>query len=253
MRSSPQSHTARSATDALAVTAVSPSLAGDEEADCRALAQEWGLALAARRDGRDGTRRVPGQRHRPLLPLQERADGRARADRSRAWRDRRPRRQRRRPRRPPAGQRAAAEAGASSRSSPPATPRTTIRAASAALGLRTWDKPAAACLASRIPYGTEVSVGLLSARSTAPSRRCAGSGFVELRVRHYGDTARLELGRRRARRSRRAARRDRRRRREVRLPLRHARPRGLPLRQPQRRPPHDRIRLTHASGLPART
>ena len=37
-----------------------------------------------------------------------------------------------------------------------------VRAASRQLGLRTWDKPAAACLASRIPYGTEVSVGLLS-------------------------------------------------------------------------------------------
>ena len=42
-RSSPPSRTARSAHDAHAVTAVSPSLAGDEEADCRALAGEWGL------------------------------------------------------------------------------------------------------------------------------------------------------------------------------------------------------------------
>ena len=64
--------------------------------------------------------------------------------------------------------------------------------ASRSLGLRTWDKPAAACLASRIPYGTEVSVGLLSAidRAEAALRRL---GFRELRVRHYGDTARLEV------------------------------------------------------------
>ena len=37
-----------------------------------------------------------------------------------------------------------------------------VRAASRVLGLRTAEKPAAACLASRIPYGTAVSVGLLS-------------------------------------------------------------------------------------------
>ena len=37
-----------------------------------------------------------------------------------------------------------------------------VREASRPLGLRTWDKPAAACLASRVPYGTEVTVALLS-------------------------------------------------------------------------------------------
>ena len=37
-----------------------------------------------------------------------------------------------------------------------------VREASRSLGLRTWDKPAAACLASRVPYGTEVTVALLS-------------------------------------------------------------------------------------------
>jgi uncharacterized protein len=47
-------------------------------------------------------------------------------------------------------------------------------------------------LASRIPYGTEVSVGLLSQVDRAESalRRL---GFRQLRVRHYGDTARIEL------------------------------------------------------------
>jgi uncharacterized protein len=67
-----------------------------------------------------------------------------------------------------------------------------IREASRHMGLRTWDKPAAACLASRIPYGTEVSVGLLSQvdRAEAALRRL---GLAELRVRHYGDTARLEV------------------------------------------------------------
>ncbi|MFM8826505.1 MAG: TIGR00268 family protein, partial [Actinomycetota bacterium] len=60
------------------------------------------------------------------------------------------------------------------------------------MGLRTWDKPAMACLASRIPYGTEVSVGLLTQvdRAEAALRRL---GLRQLRVRHYGDTARLEV------------------------------------------------------------
>ena len=60
------------------------------------------------------------------------------------------------------------------------------------LGLRTWDKPAAACLASRVPYGTEVTVALLSQvdRAEAALKRL---GFAELRVRHYGDTARIEV------------------------------------------------------------
>jgi uncharacterized protein len=67
-----------------------------------------------------------------------------------------------------------------------------VREASKALGLRTWNKPAAACLASRIPYGTEVSVALLGQvdRAEAALRRL---GFAELRVRHYGDTARIEV------------------------------------------------------------
>ena len=67
-----------------------------------------------------------------------------------------------------------------------------VRAASRALGLRTWDKPAAACLASRVPYGTEVTVSLLSQvdRAEAALKRL---GFTELRVRHYGDTARIEV------------------------------------------------------------
>ena len=66
------------------------------------------------------------------------------------------------------------------------------RAASRLLGLRTWDKPAAACLASRVPYGTEVTVALLSQvdRAEAALKRL---GFAELRVRHYGDTARIEV------------------------------------------------------------
>jgi uncharacterized protein len=67
-----------------------------------------------------------------------------------------------------------------------------VRALSRHLGLRTWDKPAAACLASRVPYGTEVTVSVLSAveRAEAALQRL---GFDDLRLRHYGDTARIEV------------------------------------------------------------
>ena len=67
-----------------------------------------------------------------------------------------------------------------------------VRHHSRLLGLRTADKPAAACLASRIPYGSEVTVDVLTAvdRAEAALRRL---GFEDLRVRHYGDVARLEV------------------------------------------------------------
>jgi pyridinium-3,5-biscarboxylic acid mononucleotide sulfurtransferase len=67
-----------------------------------------------------------------------------------------------------------------------------VREASRALGLRTWDKPAAACLASRVPYGTEVTVGVLGQVERAEARLRA-LGFAALRVRHYDDTARIEV------------------------------------------------------------
>ncbi|MCU1502754.1 MAG: hypothetical protein JWM12_2108, partial [Ilumatobacteraceae bacterium] len=90
------------------------------------------------------------------------------------------------------GQRAADERGAEFPLVAAGFTKADIRAASQQLGLRTWDKPAAACLASRIPYGTEVSVSLLGQveRAEAALHRL---GFGQLRVRHYGDTARLEL------------------------------------------------------------
>jgi hypothetical protein len=67
-----------------------------------------------------------------------------------------------------------------------------VRRASRHFGLRTWDKPAAACLASRIPYGTAVTIGLLGRidRAEAALHRL---GLRQVRVRHYGDTARLEV------------------------------------------------------------
>lgn len=67
-----------------------------------------------------------------------------------------------------------------------------VRAASRRLGLRTWDKPAAPCLASRVPYGTAVSVELLGRVERAEAGLRA-LGLRELRVRHLGDTARIEV------------------------------------------------------------
>ena len=69
-----------------------------------------------------------------------------------------------------------------------------IRALSRARGLPTWDKPAQPCLSSRIPYGTRVTVESL-ARIGRAERALKGLGFRELRVRHYGESARVEIAR----------------------------------------------------------
>jgi len=90
------------------------------------------------------------------------------------------------------GQRAAAERGAVFPLVEAGFTKDDVRAASYALGLRTWDKPAAACLASRVPYGTPVTFGVLQEVAAAESGLRA-LGFRQLRVRHYGDLARLEV------------------------------------------------------------
>ncbi len=58
--------------------------------------------------------------------------------------------------------------------------------------LPTWDKPASPCLSSRIPYGQEVTVEKL--RQIEEAENMLNSmGFDEVRVRHYGDRARIEV------------------------------------------------------------
>lgn len=67
-----------------------------------------------------------------------------------------------------------------------------VRAVAQALGLPNHQKPAAPCLASRIPHGTAVSpevLAMVDAAESAVRRR----GFSVFRVRHHGDLARLEL------------------------------------------------------------
>ena len=69
-----------------------------------------------------------------------------------------------------------------------------VRAAARALGLPTWDAPAAPCLSSRIRYGLPVTAERLLQVELAEGliRQCGVRGDV--RVRHLGDTARVEVG-----------------------------------------------------------
>ncbi|MGH9104824.1 MAG: ATP-dependent sacrificial sulfur transferase LarE [Acidimicrobiales bacterium] len=183
---------------ALVVTAVSASLAPSELEDCRALAAEWGLnyqevatAEAARPgyvvNGADRCWYCKDELMRCLGPLA-------------------------RSRRGPGGERAAVALGvnlddlgehrpgqAAARAAGAVFPlveagftKSDVREVSRQLGLRTWDKPAAACLASRLPYGTPVRVGTL-AMVAAAEEALKALGFRALRVRHYGELARLEL------------------------------------------------------------
>ena len=67
-----------------------------------------------------------------------------------------------------------------------------IRTLSKEMGLPTWDKPAQACLSSRIPYGTPVTVEALKSIADA-EEFLHGLGFRQLRVRHHGTVARIEV------------------------------------------------------------
>ena len=176
----------------LCATALSPSLAGEEERDCRSLAAEWGLRwvgvptaemqdAAYVANGSDRCARCKTALMEALGPLAE-AEGATVvlgvnvSDLG----DHRP------------GQAAAADAGAVFPLVDAGFAKDDVRHWSRVLGLRTWDKPAAACLASRLPYGTPVTLGRLAAVESAEAalRRL---GLGPLRVRHHGDTARIEV------------------------------------------------------------
>ncbi len=178
--------------DALCVTAVSPSLATDEEADCAALAAEWGLAwqtVETDEIARAAYRVNDADRcFHCKSALMDRLEPLAAARGATVvlgvnlddLGDHRP------------GQHAARARGARFPLVEAGFTKADVRSVSAEVGLRTWDKPAAACLASRVPYGTQVTVPLLARldRAEAALRRL---GFGQLRVRDYGDTARIEL------------------------------------------------------------
>jgi uncharacterized protein len=67
-----------------------------------------------------------------------------------------------------------------------------IRAAARRLGLRNWNKPSFACLSSRIPHGTPVTLEALGQIADA-ERALRRLGFEQVRVRHHGDVARIEV------------------------------------------------------------
>jgi uncharacterized protein len=90
------------------------------------------------------------------------------------------------------GRRAAAEAGVRSPLAELGFRKADVRAAAARYGLASADKPASPCLASRIPYGTEITAEIL-ARVEAAEDRIRDLGFRELRVRHHGEMARIEV------------------------------------------------------------
>ena len=174
------------------VTAVSPSLAGDERADAAALADEWGLRWSAveTHEMADAAYRVnDGDRcGRCKVALMDVLDPIAADELATVvlgvnvddLADHRP------------GQTVAADRGARFPLVEAGLTKADVRHHSRAMGLRTADKPAAACLASRVPYGTEVTVAVLSAveRAEGALRRL---GFDDLRVRHLDDTARIEV------------------------------------------------------------
>ena len=68
-----------------------------------------------------------------------------------------------------------------------------VRALARHLGVPSADKPASPCLASRLPYGTPVSADVLSQVDRAESS-LKQRGYRELRVRHFGDLGRVQLG-----------------------------------------------------------
>jgi uncharacterized protein len=177
---------------ALAVTAVSPSLPGAERDACAALAARWGMAWQevvtneldnpdyALNDGdrcywcKDALLAATGpvaSAREATVVLGVNLDD---------LHDHRP------------GQRAARERGAAFPLVDAGFTKADVRAWSKELGLETWDKPAAACLASRLPYGTPVTLGRLGAVERAEAG-LRGLGFAELRVRHHGEIARIEV------------------------------------------------------------
>ena len=90
------------------------------------------------------------------------------------------------------GNRASAELGVRSPLKEARLTKADIRSYSRELGLPTWDKPSFACLASRFPYGTEITPERL--RMVAQAEQALREmGFGQLRVRHHDTIARIEL------------------------------------------------------------
>jgi uncharacterized protein len=91
------------------------------------------------------------------------------------------------------GRKAARELGVVSPLSAAGVTKAEVRELAKLLGLPSWDKPALACLSSRFPYGQQITPEKLAqvARAEEYLRR---EGFEQVRVRHHGEIARLEVG-----------------------------------------------------------
>ena len=175
-----------------AVTADSASLASGELEHCRALAEAWGLPWRSVRteemaDSRylanaaDRCARCKTALMDQLGPIAADLDatvvlGVNLDDLG----DHRP------------GQEAAAAVGARFPMVDAGLTKSDVRAVARERGLSVWDRPAMPCLSSRIPYGTAVTVDLLSRIDRAESA-VRSLGFDDVRVRHHGDTARIEV------------------------------------------------------------
>lgn len=179
----------------LAVTAVSPSLPNAELRECRELADGWGLRwqtvetdemdrFAYRANAKDRCAHCKDALFDALGPIAAAAGatvvlGVVLDDLG----DDRP------------GQAVAADRGAAFPLVDAGFTKHDVRQVSRHLGLTTWDKPAAACLASRIPHGTEVTVSLLGRveRAEAALHQLGFGQLGPLRVRHRGTAASIEV------------------------------------------------------------
>ena len=90
------------------------------------------------------------------------------------------------------GRKAAQELGVRSPLLEAGLAKSEIRQLAQAAGLPIWDRPASACLSSRIPYGMPVTIEKLSVIERGEARLRA-LGFQLMRVRHHGDVARIEI------------------------------------------------------------
>jgi uncharacterized protein len=90
------------------------------------------------------------------------------------------------------GEKGAAERGAVFPLREAGLNKAAIRTLSQALGIPSWDKPAAACLASRIPFGERVTAAKLAQVARGESI-LHELGFRECRLRHHGAVARIEV------------------------------------------------------------
>ncbi len=90
------------------------------------------------------------------------------------------------------GQRAASEHAVAAPLAEVGLTKTDIRALAQAAGLKVWDKPASACLSSRIEYGRRVTPEALRMVEEA-EEALRGLGLRNFRVRHHGNIARIEI------------------------------------------------------------